>query len=451
MSYFLWIEDFENSPEVTADEVLGGIGLTDNEYAKDKNQLKRQLKSQGIFVELSLQDGLVFIQKHLADVDYVILDIDLVPYCEDDEINNSLRHLLEQFHDYQPEKDLKIECGKLKATAGYYLYTELLVEKGFPKHHILFCSNHGDTTLEAQKAFKSAKIELPPIYTKSDSAVKTWVKECYENPYSRLRRGIIQACQFLKDKKLRFDNYSTDTDKPIALDIENYLAILSEFLPLFEPEEKQSKYKLFVRTLAHEWDDAVKPKKLGQSNFEKQASFAFSWIMKITRNWSAHSNVFDQLSAQDVAFLFIVNMRAMFNLGSELTPYERYLLSLFDLPLTEKEFESQCGKDYKNRKIPLTKTYASLLNKYGTNYEAINFHDLLNEIQKKKNEKNEFLVKGLYQVFWFLTSFGRVYIDPHHIHDQKYLNYKFAYFNYFSEGYLSEIGRHIYSRSFPED
>jgi len=56
----------------------------------------------------------------------------------------------------------------------------------------------------------------------------------------------------------------------------------------------------------------------------------------------------------------------------------------------------------------------------------------------------------LYQVFWVLTSYGRVNIDIHKIQDQKYLNYQFNYFNYAADEYLLEIGRHIYNTSFPE-
>ncbi len=454
MSYFLWVEDFENSPIVTASNVFGGV-LNDDLFVEDKRAIKKSFKDNGVFVELNFQDGFRFIQSGLdKKIDYVILDIDLPAYGADG-INEHVLQLLTDFENYQAHEDETEDeqlqqkaCAELKKIAGFYLYTKLVVELGFPKQHILFCSNHGENTKTIQEAFKTAKISLPKIHQKSDADVQQWVKECFENPYSRLRRGIIQACQFLKDKKLRFDAYGIDSKKPATLDVENYLAILSDFLPLCEPDEKHSKYKLFVRTLAHEWDEAVRPKKLGDNKVDKQVSFAFSWIMKITRNWSAHSNVFDQISAQDVAFLFIVNMRAMFALGSEPVPYEIYLFSLFDLRLSENEFKTICGRDYKDRKIPLTQKYASLLQKYGTNYEAINFHDLLNELQKKQLGKNDFLIEGLYQVFWFLTSYGRVYIDPHKIQEQKYLNYQFEYFNYFDEAYLADIGRHIYSRSF---
>jgi hypothetical protein len=264
----------------------------------------------------------------------------------------------------------------------------------------------------------------------------------------------------LINKPLRFSEYNSDNKKQEYLDLENYLAILSGFFSLTEPEAPSLAYKLFIRTLAHEWDDAVRPKNLGDSKVDKQVSLAFSWIMKMTRNWSAHSKVFEGLSAQDVAFLFIVNMRAMFELGSELAPYEKYLLNLFESPLEVEAFKSIYGMDFKDkrkfgnyfeeRKIPLIQSYARMLDKYGKTFEAISFHDLLNEVQKKSSESNQFLIKGLYQVFWFLTSPGNVYIDQHKIHEQKYLNYQFSYFDYGAEVYLTEIGRHIYSRSFPE-
>ncbi|OAH96213.1 hypothetical protein [Methylomonas methanica] len=447
MSYFLWVEDFENDAFVTAEQVFGGV-LNKSSFDEKPVALKQQLRNQGVFLELDLQAGLDFITKELSiKIDYAILDIDLKAH--DGEINSDFLKLLADFENYQPHEDeaeddelRKQACLKLKSIAGFYLYTKLVDEIGFPKQHILFCSNHGDKTEGIKEAFNAAKIALPEIYGKSDPYVQTWIRSCYNNPYSRLRRGIIEACTFLKDKKLRFNQYGADDKKPVDLDIENYLEILKLFLPLREPADIQSMYKLFVRTLAHEWDEAVKPRKLDKT------ALAFSWIMKMTRNWSAHTRVFDRLKAKDVAFLFIVNMRAMFDLGGDSTPYEKHLLSLFDQTLSVDEFRKIFGTSHKDRKIPLTQKYALLIDKYGKNYEASNFHDLLNEFQKKQSGNEDFLMQGLYQVFWFLTSNGFVYIDTHKIQDQKYLNYNFAYFNYAADEYSLEFGRHIYNTSF---
>ena len=283
MSYFLWVEDFENSVKVTATEVFGGINRDEQQFSDNKQQLKNNLKEQGIYIELSFQDGLGFIRQNLSKIDYIILDIDLAAYSKGDVINADVLELLETFQGYKKPTDeneeellLEQECAILKALAGYYLYTELVVELGFPKQHILFCSNHGENSLSTRDAFKTAKIALPTIYEKSAPEVQAWVKACYENPYSRLRRGIVEGCQHLKtlpEEKLRFKDFIKDTEKQINLaDMHDYLGVLENFLPLREPSDKAALYKLFIRTLAHEWEAA---------DFIKDEA----WIMKCTRNW----------------------------------------------------------------------------------------------------------------------------------------------------------------------
>ncbi len=471
MSYFLWIEDFENSPKITATEVFGGINIDEHQFADHKQQLKKNLKTQGIYIELSFQDGLGFIRKNLGEIDYIILDIDLAAYSKGDSINADVLDLLETFQDYQKpdneteeEQRLEQECAKLKALAGYYLYTELVVELGFPKQHILFCSNHGENSISTREAFKAAKIALPKIYEKSAPEVQAWVQACYEAPYSRLRRGIIEGCRYLKtlnEDKLRFKDFIKEPEKkPSIKDLHDYLDVLEKFLPLCEHENKATDtlYKLFIRILAHEWE-AAEPK---QINSQKEF-FAFSWIMKMTRNWLAHSKVFEQLSSQDVAYLFIINMRAMFYLDDDLLPYEKHLLSLFKDTISIDEMADRIGENPKKRNdrnpvgrnIPLVENYALLLKETGNTWQAINFHDALNNLQKNKDKEidSNYFIKGLYQTFWFLTSSGGVYIPPNEeqIKDFTALNYQFKYFDYKKPGYIFELARHIYRSSFLND
>ena len=466
MSYFLWVEDFENSAKVTATEVFGGITTDEQLFSDNKQQLKRDLKTQGIYIELSFQDGLSFIRHNLNQIDYIILDIDLAAYSKGDNINTDVLTLIEIFQDYkkptnevEEEQLLNEECAKLKALAGYYLYTELVVELGFPKQHILFCSNHGENSISTRDAFKAAKIALPTIYEKSAPEVQEWVKSRHINPYSRLRRGIIEGCRYLKalpEDKLQFNAFIKDTEKQINItDIHDYLDVLGGFLLLREPQDKSTLYKLFIRSLAHEWEGA-EPKRIN----DNQATLAFSWIMKMSRNWLAHSKVFEQLTDQDVAYLFVINMRVMFDLGDDLLPYEVHLLSLFNDVISANEMLDRIGdspkkRDYKNpkgRTIPLVENYATLLKKTGNTWQAINFHDALNNLQKDKSKatENEFLIKGLYQTFWFLTSNGGVYIpfDDEQIKSFATLNYQFKHFDYKEQKYLFELARHIYSISF---
>ncbi|WP_411726887.1 hypothetical protein [Methyloglobulus sp.] len=104
--------------------------------------------------------------------------------------------------------------------------------------------------------------------------------------------------------------------------------------------------------------------------------------------------------------------------------------------------------------IPLVENYAALLKKTGNTWQAINFHDALNNLQKNKDKvcDSDFLLKGLYQTFWFLTSSGGVYIPPNEEQIKKFLvlNYQFKHFDYQKPEYIFELARHIYNSSFPQ-
>jgi len=466
MSYFLWIEDFdnsvENSVETTASYVLNSI--IHQTFESDARELKRQLKEQGVFLELTFQDGLSFIRDKdkLNQIDYIILDIDLKPYNDSsgEDISSDVLKLLKEFQEYteidyesRNEESFKNVCNNLKEIAGFYLYTDLVVELGFPKSHILFCSNHGENTKTIQEAFKQAKILLPQIHQKSDSKVQSWVKDRYDEPYSRLRRGIIEGCKYLRNlteenlEKLRFNSFIQDQDKQITLeDLHNYLDVLENFLPLREPPDKATFYKLFVRTLAHEWESAD-PRKFRYLKRQNQELFAFASIMKMTRNWLAHSRIFENINEQDVTYLFIVNMRVMFFLDDILLGYEKHLLKLFE-PISVNEIKKKIGNDKSTREIPLEENYAALLQEANYLWEAINFHEALNDLQKNpqkstNSQDKNYLIQGLYQTFWFLTSNGRVFPAK-----DGTLNYSFYYFDYYKKNYLFELARHIYKRSF---
>jgi hypothetical protein len=462
MSYFLWIEDFENNVKATTADVFGSISLGLNQISDeiDKLELKKYLEEKGVFLELSFQDGLDFIQNKLQKVDYIILDIDLVPYIEDDPLKENVLSLLEKFFDYQvadvlteDEKRqlLKKQLAELKKIAGYCLYTELLVEQSFPKQHILFCSNHGDTTNEIQKAFKAAKIELPPIYEKSNKKIQEWVRCCYESDYSRLRRGIIQGCQYAKEfdsSKLYFNKFTTANEPTEFKDLISYLEILETFLPLQEPKNKQDLYKLFVRTLSHEWEGAKSIKRDKEKN-----DAVLAWIMRNTRHWITHnSNLFAEINEKLVAYLFMINMRVMFNYGNgNLQDYEKVLLSLF-----EKEALSE--NDFKYKTIPVSEAYLTLKNivldenhKKDIKIEdAFYFNELANNIQLSnspvRNDKKLF-IKLLYQMFWLCTSNPFISTGNR----KSLLEIKFYDFKYEDTPYMFELARHIYYCSFPPE
>jgi len=459
MSYFLWIEDFASvtGGEDIADSVLGGI-IDPAKLLGDKKALRRDLKSEGVFIELNFGDGLDFIQDKLADIDYIILDINLPAYPGSEPKDNVLR-LLEKWHGYKATDDGIIDentivaaAKALQEIAGYHLYTELIFNLGFPKENILFCSNHGKDLESIVKAFNVAKIELPQIHKKEDKeAVQAWVKTCYENPYSRLRRGIIEGCEQVKklvDDKLYFNEYIKKNEKIKPEDILNYLDVIENFLPLREPINKTALYKLFIRTLSHEWEaaDSIRSDK-------NKKDAALAWVMRNTRHWITHnSNLFSELDEKIVAYLFMVNLRVMFNSDDHnLQGYERILLNLFsEDALTEAEFKTKNV----NKLIPISKAYLDINNivlnekQHGISIQdAFYFNELANNIQLSssslRNNKQLF-TKLLYQMFWLSTS--NPYIDKSN--KRNLLEIKFWDFNYTEKPYLFELARHIYSRSF---
>lgn len=460
MSYLLWIEDFDNSVKATAHEVLGNLDI-DGNFAEEKRQLKNDLKKYGIFIELSFQNGLNFIRKQLQEIDYVIIDINLPAISDGDSVNDDVLKLLADFYEYQEQQDeiedeaLQAEKReKLREIAGFHLYTELVFELGFPRNHILFCSNHGEEMKSIQEAFKTAKMPMPTIYRKSDNYVKNWVREHYKNSYSCLRRGIIEACHHLKKlseyRLLRFNDFIKESDKQVTFyEMHDYLTILENFFPLREPEDKGAWYKLFIRALTHEWE-AAEYERINKQN-RQQGMYAFSQIMKISRNWSTHSKIFEKSTTQDVAYLFIINMRAMFDLKDELLPYEKKLLHLFSNIMSVDDMREKMGTDYESRKIPLANNYALLIKETGNTWQAINFNDALNNLQKSKVVDSRILIRGLYQIFWFLTSNGNIHLlvnEEEKINASATLNYQFKYFDYQKKAYLFEIARHIYNHSF---
>jgi hypothetical protein len=249
---------------------------------------------------------------------------------------------------------------------------------------------------------------------------------------------------------LRFSKFSVD-GKLAILDIDDYIDILENFLPLREPVNKTALYKLFIRTLAHEWEESVEPKKLN----DDQVTLAFSWIMKMTRNWMAHNStaIFNNLTEQDLAYLFICNMRAIFELSEETMEYEKILLSLF----SKGEELEKSELIIKEKRISLVKYYVSYFNEKTKGTQVHNIlHHLQNNKYKLKEKGDDFFITGLYHSFWFLTSEhddkkdkavennrnpNQVYISRH---------YTFYLFEYCKSEFLFNFSSHIYHRSFPE-
>jgi len=229
-------------------------------------------------------------------------------------------------------------------------------------------------------------------------------------------------------------------------------------LPLKEPsqDDKEGLYKSLVYTFANKWDDPAKPKSIIRDN---NVTFAFAQIMKMTRNWMVHSKIFNNLSEQEVAYLFISNMRAMFELKSIPQEYENQLFSIFNkIKIEDDEMIDIIGNKAWNRKIPFVRDYAVLLNTYGKSFEAKKYHSIINDLQNNDNPAAYNYINGIYQTFWFLTSPGHIFIprsqgriDSNRIEVLDSLKYQFRYYDYGksdTSSFIFNFSKNIYKLSF---
>lgn len=467
MPHFLWVEDFKASETEREDNIISSTidlvfgSILENKDFNDEYQAKRLLEKQGIFLRLNLLDALEFIHTpdELAKVDFIVLDVDM-PLKRDGQPdkNNYLPTLIKQ---YQSE-------AKLKKIAGYQIYIDLVIELGFPKNHILFCSNHAGYFEQFVEKFKSSNIKFPELLQKEhDKEIKAWLTDA-QSDYFVLRRGIIEGCRYIanlikneekdddkyKDKEkqltkdyLRFNDYIEK--KEVSLDdIRDYLSVLENFLPLREPStaDKAILCKLFIRTLTHEWE-ATEPKKIR----------GLAWIMKGTRNWITHnSSLFSALDETMVAYLFIINMRLMFSFDEAVQAYEKILLTLFkddDLPQLDT-FKNQAA----SKLFPLSRAYLRLKNivlderqeKNNNIQDGFYFNELANNLQQSNSSfRNDKILFSelLYQMFWLTTSNPFISTGNR----RNLLEIKFWDFNYAEKPYIFELARHIYSHSFAQE
>jgi hypothetical protein len=388
MSNILWIEDFESDPTQATEALFkeefrkNGVRL---EYGEDTGLLKRELCQHGVFLELTFWAGWKFItsDSQMETIEYVVLDIDLKPSHrlrpEDKDEFDSLLYRFGYLDGNNDNRDKAI--AELKRVAGYHLYIELIHTLGFPKDNILICSNHADILSSFENSFEQAKIDKPRQFKKSaEKELQKVIGDWRENSYYVLRRGILDGCSELKNKKGAINQFIPVDDQLGADYLKEYLNSLELFLPLRQPKTKAllTRYKLFIRTLVHECDLI----NLYEFNVHKHHK---PIIVKKIRNLISHqTSLFNSLTESDLAYLFLLTMRTFFGVSSDtLESYEQKLLTLFD-PIN--------SDDYLSKRNNLD------LNTFHT--DKTRFMDYLTAQMKTNKKEKEKLLTYLCQAFW---------------------------------------------------
>jgi hypothetical protein len=384
MTHFLWVEDFnvsetkrsENIVSSTVSSVFGSI-LNNAELSarlaeEDENDAQDFLEEKGIFLKLNLLEALEFINdpKELAKIDFVVLDVDMPLENGQRDNNNYLSSLIERC----PPEDA------LRKIAGYHIYTELVIELGFPKKHILFCSNHASYFEELKNKFSSANIKPPispnpnePFLRKEDKEfINQWLDNAHSD-YFVLRRGIIDACNYLENK-------TSDAE------LKEYFFGLKRYLPLKKPTptEKKSIYLHLARAIVHDWDDKGRIPERRNDPVKN----TLGWLLNNARNWLAHDSLLKNFDEKTIAFIFLINVRMLISLdNNKLENFELKLLSIFertnaseaDILCNIKLFYKEAIEVCENNSVPfINRFYTQMVNDFHEKpIESCNYTKLL--------------------------------------------------------------------------
>lgn len=443
MSTFLWVEDFEGGQYREFSHTLFGraMVLGSGDFPEDEPGLRVFMKSRQVELATSFAEAARCIDENLRDFDYVVLDIDL--NLLGDNVDDDLpwvEPVLERWYGFNPnaeniEASYDVARQKMKEVAGYHLFMDLVMNRGFPRDRILFCSNHGNHLDSINKSFEPARIEAPSIYKKSDAAVKEWIAAQFEKSYPKLRRAVIVACEELLERMKHGQTRFTMPDLPrksgaelTASNAEILLETLPRLLPAYENSvtERKIAFRLFARTLTQDWD------KVDYKNKIKQPVKAFSAVLVNVRNWTSHdSNALSEMDEGFVAYLFLIAMRSCFDLPRD--RLEGYESALF--PIIGKAAVLDMGEltqDYMRSNGDVESKYALLNTGHPTSF----FSSRVNALQQGVKITPEEQVTLLCQMLW------------HELH--------WARDNVFSPqpdcfskpAFLDQLTRHIYRRSF---
>jgi hypothetical protein len=301
------------------------------------------------------------------------------------------------------------------------------------------------------EAYKRCRVLPPRAINKGLNEAKqhldNWLENHEENYYLVLRRGIIAGCDFLKsrikndDSNVQFRDFikiknNEPTIEIPRMEIENYLAVLSQCLPIKQSYDESSvniEYRLFLRTLVHEWEENIEApslkKKYANDLSKIHDIYTFGWIMKTARNWTSHANLIEPLDHQIIAFLFLVNMRAMFKLPKAIQPYEKILLGCISVSPSNAIDSQELNKHIIDAEQNVDGILAGLkINESG------HFGEKINAIYRQNTgnpdaEKHDFKC-FLLQYFW--------------VNQKSYLRNLIAT----SDDFLPTLARHIYHASF---
>lgn len=305
--------------------------------------------------------------------------------------------------------------------------------------------------------------EYEELRTREKSNLRLLRPDINLDDLKKLDEIITDGCDYILGKLYEIKGISFNkmvkTDQQILPnDVKKYLNGLKKQRLSIDFLDGKETYKFsFINNLCRWWQ--TKPKFFDEK-CHSHGKMALFLIMKEARNFCAHDrDIFDSFSEQDIAFLFLIGMRSMFDLGNNLLDYEEKLLQSF--------FPNK--QHIPNKQYVLNKGFYQQINlfydiekncKVFGQYQLMTYSFAISQICLKCSEEkqiksnvesylknkgisyNEFILKSLYQTFWYETD-RRNY----QIKNNNYIIDQIIIFNNNTPHYLNEIACYIYSKS----
>ncbi|MHA1887617.1 MAG: hypothetical protein ACTSX0_06300 [Promethearchaeota archaeon] len=324
-----------------------------------------------------------------------------------------------------------------------------------------------------EERFRQALLPLAPSIHKSDVySFHSWLKSnmTNKNPdfgHITLRRGVKKACEFLKNELKNKNNsqlnnyilFNKTADLELRREyIKDYLTKLENFFPLNPSENKEQLFYLFLKELSAEWEMSRGYLKEGDFNEKEwvdwtnkeKLEFNFKNTcqrqMKLLRNWTSHYQLTKDLNEKDVAFFFMLAMRAWFDLRVDIIlDYEKILSEIFN---ADKKFVINEGIKHQ-----LAKSYQSLRKELGEyNPLGNEFIDLIKTLVRKSDNMDylkNLSKKLFYQNFWHgLFPASLNVARQREDKDSVVMFVNFEYKDIPENSFPYFLGRLIYSESF---
>jgi hypothetical protein len=359
----------------------------------------------------------------LSSIDFVILDIDLDLWDDIEDLTEErssewavLNPLLKDWYEYPGEElnldDVRILEKTVREFAGYHLWTKLVIDRAFPRERVFFASNYMNFWDKINKTFGAAMIDRPNGDKKSSPSVKEWVRQQSEDPYTVLRRSVIDGCALMAKWILSPPSGQTvfrlprvplkgGTDIPSLNDdhAKEYLATIPFLLPPVcdDPEAKKTALTVFIRTLTQDFDKVLRTFHSDGAHLDC-VEFALCAVLKSVRNWCNHDQgAFVDITEADAAFLFLLAFRFLFRFpSSQIESYEKPLIKGLGSNRSAKLTESTIGNVYRKS---LT-SYKEKLRAVETSPLQKEFFKMADDLQRENALLSCDLISTLYLVLF---------------------------------------------------